>query len=265
MSSRLSVDPASVQIDNDYYDHIRDDWWSTKRGPVSGLHAMNPTRVGYFEKVLSYGGRKLTGAHLLDVGCGGGILAEELARRGASVTGVDRSITSLSAARHHAHGSARRAHPLGLRPPDVRYAGADALALPFADAAFDGVVTSDFLEHVPDLGSAVREMARVLKPGGVLAFDTINRTFLAWLIVIGVMEVLLRKIPRHTHDRRLFVTPSELAAAVYGAGLSLVETRGISPAGFPLANLVRAARGTLQFTVTNDKSVSYLGFATKPA
>lgn len=265
MSSRLSVDPASVRIDNDYYDHIGDDWWSTTRGPVSGLHAMNPTRARYFEKALSHDGRKLAGAHVLDVGCGGGILAEELARRGASVTGVDRSIVSLLAAQRHAHGPARPAQTFDLRPPEVRYAGADALALPFTDAAFDGVVTSDFLEHVPDLGSAVREMARVLKPGGVLAFDTINRTFLAWLIVIGVMEVLLRKIPRHTHDRKLFVTPSELVAALSGAGLSLIETRGLSPAGSPLANLVRAARGTLEFAVTDDQNVSYLGFATKPA
>lgn len=252
MSGRLSVDPARVTIDNKYYDDIGDAWWHTRQGPVAGLHAMNPTRAGYFEKVLG----PLKGRTLLDVGCGGGILAEELARRGADVTGIDMSVSSLAAANRHAAAGATR--------DSVRYAASDALALPFADASFDAIVSSDFLEHVPDLGRCVREMARVLKPGGVLAFDTINRTFLAWVIVIGVMEVLVRRIPRHTHDRRLFVKPSELESALSAAGLALVETRGLSPEGNPLANLVRVARGfDLRFAVTSDENVSYLGYATK--
>ena len=252
MSGRLSVDPSSVTIDNRYYDDIGDAWWQTRQGPVAGLHAMNPARAGYFEKALG----PLGGLRILDVGCGGGILAEELARRGADVTGIDMSVSSLAAANRHA--------ALGPSRSSVRYAASDALALPFADASFDAIVSSDFLEHVPDLGRCVREMSRVLKPGGVLAFDTINRTFLAWVIVIGVMEVLVRRIPRHTHDRRLFVKPSELAAALSAAGLTLVETRGLTPEGNPLANLVRVARGfDLRFAVTRDEKVSYLGYATK--
>lgn len=258
MSGRLSVDPSTVTIDNRYYDDIGDAWWSTRRGPVAGLHAMNPARAGYFEKALTRGGRSLRGLSVLDVGCGGGILAEELARRGADVTGIDLSVPSLAAAHRHAAQSGATI--------SVRYAASDALALPFADASFDAIVSSDFLEHVPDLGRCVREMSRVLRPGGTLAFDTINRTFLAWVIVIGVMEVLVRRIPRHTHDRRLFVKPSELAAALSAAGLSLAETRGLSPEGNPLANLFRVARGfDLRFAVTSDETVSYLGYATKPS
>lgn len=256
MSGRLSVDPSSVTIDNRYYDDIGDAWWQTREGPVAGLHAMNPARAGYFEKALSRGRESLQGMHVLDVGCGGGILAEELARRGADVTGIDMSVSSLAAANRHASAMSPRLA--------VRYAACDALALPFADASFDAIVSSDFLEHVPDLGRCVREMARVLRPGGVLAFDTINRTFLAWVIVIGVMEVLVRRIPRHTHDRRLFVKPSELAAALTAAGLTLVETRGLSPEGNPFANLVRVARGfDLRFAVTADEKVSYLGYAVR--
>lgn len=256
MATRLSVDPSSVTIDNRYYDDIHDHWWSTGEGPVAGLHAMNPVRAGYFESALATR-RPLAGTRILDVGCGGGILAEELARRGADVTGIDFSVSSLAAANRHAAKASVR--------PAVRYAACDALSLPFADASFDAVVSSDFLEHVPDLGRCVREMSRVLVPGGVLAFDTINRTLLSWVIVIGVMEVLTRRIPRHTHDRRLFVKPFELESALREAGLHLVETRGLSPRGFPLANLVRVFRGfDLRFAVTNDRNVSYLGYATKP-
>lgn len=258
MSGRISVDPSTVHIDNRYYDHIGDAWWSTRTGPVTGLHAMNPTRAAYFEKALASRGRSLAGMALLDVGCGGGILAEELARRGADVTGIDMSVSSLAVANRHAGTGASR--------PAVRYAAGDALALPFADASFDAIVSSDFLEHVPDLGRCVREMARVLKPGGVLAFDTINRTFLSWVIVIGVLEVVAGIVPRHTHDRRLFVKPAELAAALREAGLDLVETRGLTPEGNKLVNFFRIMRRGfgLRFTVTDDLNVSYLGYATKP-
>lgn len=256
MGTRLSVDPSTVTIDNRYYDDIHDRWWSTGEGPVAGLHAMNPTRASYFESALATR-RPLAGTRILDVGCGGGILAEELARRGADVTGIDFSVSSLAAANRHAS----RTGATG-----VRYAACDALALPFEAGSFDAIVSSDFLEHVPDLGRCVGEMSRVLKPGGVLAFDTINRTLISWVIVIGVLEVLTRRVPRHTHDRRLFVKPRELEAALRDAGLTLVETRGLSPKGFPLANLVKVWRGfDLRFAVTNDRNVSYLGYATKPS
>src|SRR5689334_17245251 len=117
--SRLQVDPKSIRIDNAYYDDLGDGWWTTRGGRVDGLHAMNPTRANYFEQHLARG-RALTGLALLDVGCGGGILSEELARRGAHVTGVDLSVRSVQAARRHAPGGAV-----------LRYAASDALHLPF--------------------------------------------------------------------------------------------------------------------------------------
>jgi 2-polyprenyl-6-hydroxyphenyl methylase/3-demethylubiquinone-9 3-methyltransferase len=247
--NRSQMDPARTLIDNVYYDRLGDDWWS-REGQVGGLHAMNPARADYFHRAIEALGRPLAGARLCDVGCGGGILAEELARRGAVVTGVDRSIPSLGVAHRHGKGA-------------VRYAGADAGTLPFADAAFDGVVTSDFLEHVHDLDGVSKELARIVKPGGFVCFDTINRTFLSRVIVIWVMEIWLKKIPRHTHDWKMFITPDELTASFAKAGLEIKQFRGIQPAGNPIGALLRARRNALTFETGFDRRVSYVGIALK--
>lgn len=251
MTDRSRIDPRTTRIDNAYYDRLGDDWWS-RTGDVGGLHAMNPVRTDYFARALAAAGVGLPGARLLDLGCGGGLVAEEMARRGATVTGIDRSIPSLAVAARH--GASLAAAP--------RYAGADAAALPFPDAAFDAVITSDFLEHVHDLDAVAREIARVVRPGGAVAFDTINRTFLSRLVVIGVMEVVARRIPRHTHDWKMFITPDELRASFGRAGLEVREIRGLSPQGNPLANLARAIRNRpITFAVTPDLRASYLGWA----
>ena len=251
MSGRARVDPSSTHIDNVYYDRLGDEWWSAT-GEVSGLHAMNPARADYFQKAFEAGGGSLAGLRLLDVGCGGGILSEELVRRGARVIGADRSAPSLIAARRHSAGA----------ESSPGYACADAGALPFPDGAFDGAVSSDFLEHVHDLDLVAREMARVVKPGGVIAFDTINRTFFSKLVVIGVMEILARRIPRHTHDAKLFIRPDELRASFARASLEVQEIRGLGPVGNPLRNLATVIRNRpLRFAVSDDIRVSYLGWA----
>jgi 2-polyprenyl-6-hydroxyphenyl methylase/3-demethylubiquinone-9 3-methyltransferase len=212
---------------------------------------MNPARADYFANALETNGTKLAGMRLLDVGCGGGILAEELSRRGARVIGADRSAPSLAAAKRHSRGDAA-----------PNYACADAGALPFADASFDGAVSSDFLEHVHDLDAIAREMARVVKPGGVIAFDTINRTFFSKLVVIGVMEIVARRIPRHTHDAKLFIRPDELRASFSRARLEVKEIRGLGPVGNPLANLAAVLRHRpLRFALSGDTRVSYVGYA----
>jgi len=244
-------------IDNAYYDRLGDEWWST-RGDVAGLHAMNPARADYFASSFAAAGVPMKGARVLDLGCGGGILSEELARRGARVVGADRSIPSLGAARRHAPRAGLAA---GATPG---YVGADAGVLPFADGAFDAVVTSDFLEHVHDLDAVSREIARVTRPGGLVAFDTINRTLASRVVVIGFMEVVSRRIPRHTHDWKLFITPDELRASFARAGLSTRETRGLSPVGNPLANLARVLRNApLRFAVGTDLRMSYIGWAAR--
>ena len=252
MKARSRVDPSTTRIDNAYYDRLGDEWWS-RTGEVGGLHAMNPARADYFQRSFERDGRSLAGQRLADIGCGGGILAEELSRRGASIVGADRSAPSLAAAKRHASGA-----------DAPRYVCADAMALPFATASFDGIVSSDFLEHVHDLDAVAVEMARIVRPGGVIAFDTINRTFRARLVAIGVMEIVARRIPRHTHDASLFIRPEELKESFARAGLDVKEIRGLSPVGNPLRNLVAAIRNTpLRFAVTDDTSVSYLGYATK--
>lgn len=249
--SRSAIDPATSRIDNQYYDHLGDEWWDT-HGNVGGLHAMNPARADYFQRAIEGQGGSLRGARILDVGCGGGILAEELARRGADVTGVDRSVPSLDAALRHRGGLA------------VRYAGADAAAMPFADGAFDGVISSDFLEHVFDLDAVSKEIARVVKPGGFVCFDTINRTLLSRVVVIWVMEIVARRIPRHTHDWKMFVTPGELTESFARAGLVVGEIRGLGPTGNPLANLRDVLLNrTLSFQVSDDTRVSFVGVAAK--
>jgi len=249
MASRAQVDPSTTRIDNVYYDRLGDEWWSTE-GRVGGLHAMNPARVDYFARGIS-ASIPLAGARVLDLGCGGGLVAEEMAKLGALVTGVDRSIPSLRAAHRHSR--------------DPRYAGADALCLPFRDATFDALITSDFLEHVHDLDACAREIARVVKPGAPVVFDTINRTLHAWLVVIVIMEVLTKRIPRHTHDRSLFVKPQELRESFARAGLDVSEIRGLTPTGSHLANLrdVFTPGRQLSFAVSGDTSVSFVGTARK--
>lgn len=249
--NRSAIDPARSRIDNQYYDRLGDEWWDL-RGDVGGLHAMNPARADYFQRSVEALGGSLHGARILDVGCGGGILAEELARRGADVVGVDRSVPSLDAALRHRGTLA------------VRYAGSDAAAMPFAEGAFDGVVSSDFLEHVFDLDAVTREIARVVKPGGFVLFDTINRTLLSRIVVIWVMELIARRIPRHTHDWKMFVTPAELTASFARAGLGVREIRGLGPTGNPLANLRNVLTNrALSFQVGDDTRVSYVGVAAK--
>lgn len=249
--TRARVDPSTTRIDNEYYDALGDEWWDP-RGRAGGLHALNPARTQYFLRSIEAGiGRPLAGARVLDVGCGGGLVAEVLAKAGARVAGIDRSRVSLQAARRH--------HDTG--PDSPGYACADAEALPFPDAAFDAVVSSDFLEHVHDLDAVVREMSRVVRPGGVVAFDTINRTLRARLVVIGLLEVVLRRIPRHTHDAKLFVKPAELRDAFARAGLAVREVRGLGPAGSPLAALRGILRGEPCFAIVDDTAISYVGWA----
>jgi 2-polyprenyl-6-hydroxyphenyl methylase/3-demethylubiquinone-9 3-methyltransferase len=238
------VPPARCSIDNEYYEGMDELWWDPA-GPAAILHAINRPRVGfYLEQLGDLGGRLV-----LDAGCGGGLVARELAAAGAEVAGVDRSLGSL--------GVARRAVGARFRPAQGRLEH-----LPFADGSFDVVVAADVLEHLPDLPVAVAELARVLAPGGSFMFDTVNRTFWSWFTGVFGLEQVLRMVPRGTHDWRLFIRPAELDRLLRGAGLEPVAVTGLAPRVGPGT----VARGLLTrridvptFTVGNGRRASYLG------
>jgi 2-polyprenyl-6-hydroxyphenyl methylase / 3-demethylubiquinone-9 3-methyltransferase len=238
------VPPARCSIDNEYYEGMDELWWDPA-GPAAILHAINRPRVGfYLEQLGGLGGRLV-----LDAGCGGGLVARELAAAGAEVVGVDRSQGSLEVARRAVGGR--------FSPAQGRLEH-----LPFADSRFDAVVAADVLEHLPDLPAAVAELARVLAPGGSLVFDTVNRTFWSWFTGVFGLEQVLRMVPRGTHDWRLFIRPAELDRLLRGAGLEPVALCGLAPQIGPGT----VARGLLTrrvdvptFAVGNGRRASYLG------
>jgi 2-polyprenyl-6-hydroxyphenyl methylase/3-demethylubiquinone-9 3-methyltransferase len=238
------VPPARCSIDNEYYEAMDELWWDPA-GPAAILHAINRPRVDFYLRELG----DLRGRLVLDAGCGGGLVARELAAAGAEVVGVDRSLGSL--------GVARRAVGGPFRPAQGRLE-----RLPFADGSFDAVVAADVLEHLPDLPAAVDELARVLAPGGSFLFDTVNRTPWSWFTAVFGLERVLRMVPRGTHDWRLFIRPAELDRLLRRAGLEPVQLTGLAPQIGPGV----VARGLLtrridipSFATGNGRRASYLG------
>ncbi len=215
-----------------------DVWWSDA-GPFVGLHQLNLARVEYFRGV--FGGFR--GKRVLDVGCGGGILAEALAREGASVVGVDPSEKSIDAARRHARES-------GL-VIDYRPGTAEGLAPGEAGERFDLVFAVDVLEHVDDLDRTLGAIAAELAPGGGLGFLTHNRTIAAFLQLIWEEEYVEHTMPEGFHDFARFITPDELAQGLSRHAMVAQEMKGVT----------RAADGSGRRELSDDLSVTYLGWA----
>ncbi|MDE3230704.1 MAG: bifunctional 2-polyprenyl-6-hydroxyphenol methylase/3-demethylubiquinol 3-O-methyltransferase UbiG [Chloroflexota bacterium] len=229
------------QIDNTVYDRLADTWWDA-RGLLNLLQsAINPWRVPYFQRILAQ--RRITpqSTRALDVGCGGGLLAEVFAALGFTVTGIDQSDASLAVARAHAALS-------GLR---IGYQRGDAAALPFADATFEVVYCCDALEHLPDWDAALGEIARVLTPGGVFLYDTINRTRFSRIVTIHLLQdwPATRFFPPNLHVWRMFITPAELQAALERHGLHPQDARGIQLSARPrqLLQALRMLRAIRQY------------------
>lgn len=253
-------------INNRMYDELAAAWWD-ESGPLYVLNAMvNPWRVPYFEKVLrGTFGDDLEDISLLDVGSGGGFLAEVFARMDCRVTGIDLSEESARAADVHAKSN-------GLK---IRYQAGAGTALPYADDSFDVVACCDVLEHIPDWEQAIAEFARVLKPGGLFLFDTINRTLMSYVvIIIGTQRFpLTRFLPPDTHVWRMFITPGELKASLRANQLTLEAISGAKFSGNPfglLASLLKWKKGDLSvqafskqaaFSQAKDISVNYMGYA----
>jgi 2-polyprenyl-6-hydroxyphenyl methylase/3-demethylubiquinone-9 3-methyltransferase len=219
------------------FDSLAQSWWDPK-GPSKPLHDLNPLRLGYVERIMAAASTPLAQAKVLDVGCGGGILSESMARSGADVLGIDLSRAVLEVAELHALEASVKVR--------YRMIAAEALAAE-QPQAFDLVTCMEMLEHVPDPGATLRALAELVKPGGQIVVSTLNRTPQAFLIAILGAEYLARVLPRGTHEYLKFIRPSELAAWGREAGLELLDLTGI--AHNPL---------TRSFSLSANPSVNYL-------
>ncbi|MDL2268456.1 bifunctional 2-polyprenyl-6-hydroxyphenol methylase/3-demethylubiquinol 3-O-methyltransferase UbiG [Desulfosarcina sp. OttesenSCG-928-A07] len=218
-----NIDPSELSR----FSHMADFWWDAK-GPLGALHEINPVRLSYVADRMP-----LKDAAILDVGCGGGLFSEALASKGARVTGIDFSEAGLSAARYHMAASGFDI--------DYRKATAEALAQE-APERFDGVVCMELIEHVPDPASVIRACAHLTKPGGHVFFATVNRTWLARLLVIWASENVLHIVGKGTHRYEKLVKPEELNKWGIKAGLVRVHLTGLRY--LPFINYVRLCNST---------------------
>ena len=234
---------ASIERNNlDIYDAVAAKWWSNDIRWVRTLNNLVPGRLGWFERHIDW-----ADINVLDLGCAGGFMAEALADKGACVTGIDPAVQSIDAARTHADASGKA----------IKYDVGVGEDLPYKDDCFDAVVCVDVLEHVADLTKVLVEVARVLKPGGMFLFDTINRNLLSRFAAITIAENTLRLLPKGTHDPDLFIKPRELRRALESAGLVPGPITGLGPRGIN-------RRGDLVFGPLPMRSVVYMGIAGKP-
>lgn len=214
-------------------------WWDMQ-GVFKPLHQLNPLRLNYIDSRAS-----LAGKRVLDVGCGGGILSESMAQRGAQVTGIDMAEKSLQVAQLHALES-------GIQV-EYRCVAVEALAQE-APHTFDVVTCMEMLEHVPDPASVVRACSTLVKPGGHVFFSTLNRNAKAYLMAVVGAEYVLNLLPKGTHDYSKFIKPSELAAWMRQAELELQHQTGVTY--HPLSK---------QYALIQDTSVNYMLHAIKEA
>ena len=229
-----NVDPAEIAR----FGALARRWWDPE-GPQRPLHDLNPARLRYVADRVA-----LRGARVLDVGCGAGLLSEALAGKGAEVTALDLSPELLDVARLHLLESGRQV--------DYRLVSVEDLAAQMP-SEFDAITCMEMLEHVPDPGSVLRACASLLKPGGTLFVSTLDRTPQAFGAAILGAEYLARLLPRGTHDYQQFIRPSELAAWLREAGLSLVDVSGL--AYDPIRRKAWVGR---------HRGVNYLACATRP-
>ncbi len=223
-----NVDPQEIAK----FEELAHRWWDP-RSEFRTLHEINPLRLDYINRQVPLAGKKV-----LDVGCGGGILSESMARAGAEVTGIDMGKAPLSVARLH-----------GLES-GVKVTYHQTTAEEFAHThtqKFDLITCMEMLEHVPDPDSVIRACATMVKPGGSVFFSTLNRNPKSWLYAIVGAEYILKLLPKGTHQYQKFIRPSELAGWCRQAALALVDTTGL--AYNPL---------TRQYRLVPDVSVSYL-------
>jgi 2-polyprenyl-6-hydroxyphenyl methylase / 3-demethylubiquinone-9 3-methyltransferase len=229
---------------------LADTWWDPA-GQMGMLHKLNPVRIGFIkEAACRRFGRdakridSLAGLRFLDIGCGGGILSEPLARLGAAVVGADAASANIAAARLHAADA-------GLT---IDYRDATAEALADAGERFDVVLAMEVVEHVADVALFVRRCAEMVRPGGLMITATLNRTFKSFALAIVGAEYVLGWLPRGTHQWDKFITPNELEAALERHGLRVIDETGV------IYNLIAD-----RWQISTDMDVNYMVTAEKPA
>lgn len=233
MNSNVNADPAELAKFSD----LAHRWWDPE-SEFRPLHQINPLRLEWIDRLAG-----LAGKRVIDIGCGGGILSDSMARKGALVTGIDLSAKALRVAQLHA---------LEAGTTNVSYEEISAEAMAQEHPGeFDVVTCMEMLEHVPDPGSVVRACSALVKPGGWVFLSTLNRNPKAFLFAVLGAEYLLQLLPKGTHEYAKFIRPSELAAHCRSAGLALEHTRGMQYN--PL---------TQRYWLNEDTSVNYL-FATR--
>ncbi len=245
-ASLTTVDPAEVER----FSKIAAEWWDPA-GKFKPLHKFNPVRLAYIrETALRHFGRDggprrpFEGLSLLDIGCGGGLLSEPMARLGFAVTGVDAAERNVKTAQVHAAEQ-------GLA---IDYRCSTAEALVANGERFDVILNMEVVEHVADVGLFLRSCAACLKPGGLMIVATLNRTMKAWALAIVGAEYVLGWLPKGTHEWRKFVTPQELRDGLSAGGLEVGEVSGVFYN--PLAD---------EWRRSSDTDVNYMVVATKPA
>ena len=241
-----TVDAAEVER----FSRLAAEWWNP-RGKMAVLHRFNPVRLGYIKDAACHRFERdpkridaLAGLRILDIGCGGGLLSEPLARLGAGVVGADPGDTNIAVARLHAEEA-------GVV---VDYRATTAEALADAGERFDIVLAMEVVEHVADVALFVRRCAEMVKPGGLMLAATLNRTLKSFALAIVGAEYVLGWLPRGTHQWDKFVTPNELEAALARGGLEVIDRAGV--VYNPLADTWRLA---------GDMDVNYMLTAAKPA
>jgi len=237
------------QVERDRFAALASEWWDAG-GKFRPLHQIGPARLSFLRDELvahfakpAGGLRPLQGLRLLDVGCGGGLISEPLARLAAAVTGLDPALENIEAARQHA---AAQGLAIDYRAGRVRDLAAEGLL-------FDAVICLEVVEHVPDVGAFLATCARLIRPGGLMLLSTINRTLKAYALAIVGAEYVLRWLPVGTHRWDRFVTPQELRRHLEAAGLRAPVLKGL------LYNPLKDA-----WSLGSDTDVNYLASAGKP-